>query len=65
MKRFLFSMAAGVIAVGGLALFTTSASAHPVYCARVRYHRAAVHRDAHWAHGAREHHVRFEHHGHR
>jgi hypothetical protein len=65
MKRFLLSMAAGVIALAGLGLFTTAASAHQVRCAPVQYHRAAINRAVHWAHGAREHHVRLEHFRHR
>jgi hypothetical protein len=42
MKRFLFSMAAGFIALAGLGIFATSASAHPAPCAPVRTYCAPV-----------------------
>jgi hypothetical protein len=61
MKRFLLTMAVGVIAVVGLGYFATSASAHPVSCAPVRYHRAATYRQSHWGRHFREHYVRFAH----
>jgi hypothetical protein len=61
MKRFLLRMAAGVIAVVGLGYFASSASAHPVNCAPVRYHRAAAYRHGNWGRHFRAHYVRFTH----
>jgi hypothetical protein len=61
MKRFLLSMAAGVLAVAGLGLFATSASAHPVNCASVRYYRAPAYRYGHWGRHFRGHNVRYTH----
>jgi hypothetical protein len=49
MKRFLLSAAAGVIALAGLGLFASSASAHPVRYAPAPCYRAAPPR-VHWWH---------------
>lgn len=57
MKRFVLSMAAGVIALTGLGLFASSASAHPAPCGPVRSYRAPVHRKCHWGHSFYHHRV--------
>ena len=50
MRRFLLSLAAGVLTLGGLTLFTASAKAQDPYHDQLQhraYHRDLDHRDAH------------------
>ena len=50
MRRFLLSVAAGVLTLGGLTLFTASAKAQSPYHDQLQhraYHRDLDHRDAH------------------
>jgi hypothetical protein len=61
MKRCVLSMAAGVIALTGLGLFATSASAHPAPCGPVRSYCAPVYRGHHWDHRVYHHSVWVKH----
>ena len=61
MRRFLLSMAAGVLAIGGLVFLATPASAHPEHghnrheIVHRKFHRDAGRHEIHYRHAAHVH----------